>query len=82
MEGTPAIYQGRILSQMDKDNFRAYIYSQDGFKKIVNNWKDYESHMQTGIWFSTLPETQKSAKVEINEHVKKINTQKQAGNKK
>ncbi len=51
MEGNPALYLGRIVS---KENFRAFIYSPDGSKKLVNSWVDFENHMKTGIWFSSL----------------------------
>lgn len=51
MEGKPAIYLGRLVS---KENFRAYIYAADGVQKLVESWEEFESHMQTGLWFSSL----------------------------
>jgi hypothetical protein len=53
MEGTPAVYLGRIVS---KENFRVFIYGQKGLKKCVNSWDEYERHMQTGLWFASIEE--------------------------
>ena len=50
MEGTPAIYLGRIVS---KKYFRTFVYAPDGSKKLVESWDDYEKHMESGLWFST-----------------------------
>ena len=50
MDGVPATYLGRHVS---KEHFRAFIYAPDGQKKLVESWKEFESHMQTGIWFAT-----------------------------
>jgi hypothetical protein len=53
MEGTPAIYLGRLVS---KNNFRAFIYGADGTQRLVESWKEFEAHMQTGLWFATAEE--------------------------
>lgn len=63
MQGTPAVYLGRVVS---KENFRAYIYSPNGSKKLIESWPEFETHMQSGVWFAT-PE---SAKVVTEEKPK------------
>lgn len=50
MDGNPAIYLGRIVP---KHNFRAYIYGSNGRKKLVESWDEFESCMQSGLWFAT-----------------------------
>lgn len=50
MNGTPAIYLGRIV---DKKNFRAFIYGKNGEKKLVESWDEFEANIQTGIWFAS-----------------------------
>jgi hypothetical protein len=72
MEGTPAIYQGRILSDMDRMYFRAYIYDSKGCKKLINSWNEFEHHMETGIWFSSLDDLNKKTNTD---NVKKLNPQ-------
>lgn len=49
MEGTTAIYLGRIVN---KENFRTFIYDSSNNKKLVNSWNEFESHMGSGLWFS------------------------------
>ena len=49
MEGIPHFYNGR---QISTENFRAFIYGADGKQKLVNSWREFEEHMQTGIWFA------------------------------
>lgn len=51
MEGTPAIYLGRIV---EKKNFRAYIYGANGERRLVESWEEFEANMQSGIWFATI----------------------------
>ena len=60
MEGVPAVYLGRIVP---KEGFRTFIYSPDGSQKLVESWDEFESHMETGIWFATPEETQGSKEV-------------------
>lgn len=50
MEGTPAIYLGRIV---EKKNFRAFIYNADGQKRLVESWEEFEANMESGVWFAT-----------------------------
>lgn len=57
MKGTPAIYLGRIV---EKKNFRTFIYGANGERKLVNSWDEFESSMQTGIWFTTIEEAEAS----------------------
>lgn len=51
MEGTPAVYLGRII---EKKHFRAFIYGSNGEKKLVESWDEFEANMQSGIWFATV----------------------------
>lgn len=50
MKGTPAVYLGRIVN---KEKFRAFIYGANGEKKLVKSWDEFESCMQSGLWFAT-----------------------------
>lgn len=65
MEGSPAIYLGRLVS---KENFRAFIYAPDGGQRLVESWEEFEANMQSGVWFAT-PEDAK-ASVEVEEKPK------------
>jgi hypothetical protein len=49
MEGTPALYKGKLVR---KAGFRTFIYAPDGSQKLVNSWEEFEAHMQTGLWFA------------------------------
>jgi hypothetical protein len=51
MEGTPAVYLGRIVK---KENFRAFIYGTNAQKKLIESWDEFEAHMESGVWFATL----------------------------
>jgi hypothetical protein len=51
MKATHAIYLGRMVS---KNNFRAFIYGADGTKRFVKSWAEFETAMQSGIWFATV----------------------------
>lgn len=44
------MYLGRPV---DKAHFRAYIYGANGLEKLVNSWNEFQTHMQTGLWFAT-----------------------------
>ena len=48
------MYLGRPV---DKALFRAYIYGADGATKLVNSWKEYREHMETGLWIPTSGES-------------------------
>ncbi len=60
MEGTPAIYLGRIVS---KDNFRTFIYAPNGGQRLVESWEEFEANMQSGVWFATPEEAQGAVEV-------------------
>lgn len=49
MKGNPAMYLGRVV---DKAHFRVFIYDAEGKQKLIESWDDFESHMQSGIWFA------------------------------
>lgn len=55
MDGKPAIYLGRIVS---KNNFRTYVYGTKGEQKLVESWREYENHMETGLWFASLDDVE------------------------
>lgn len=72
MEGTPAIYLGRIV---DKKYFRAFIYGANGQKRLVESWDEFEANMQSGIWFATVEDAIASKTVAIEEEVKPVKRQ-------
>jgi len=57
MKEAPAIYLGKII---DKKNFRTFIYGPNGEKKLVESWDEFESSMQSGIWFATVEDALKT----------------------
>lgn len=57
MEGTPAIYLGRIV---EKKNFRAFIYGPNGEQRLAESWEEFEANMQSGIWFATKEDAEAS----------------------
>jgi hypothetical protein len=59
MDGTTAIYLGKIV---DKKHFRVFVYSADGQKRLVESWKEFESLMETGLWFASEYEEKKEVK--------------------
>lgn len=70
MEGTPAIYLGRIV---EKKNFRAFIYGPNGEQRLAESWEEFEANMQSGIWFATREDAVASkAPVEDAEPVKPV----------
>ncbi len=50
MQGIARIYKGRPVSE---EGFRAFVYSKDGTRRLVNSWKEFEAHLQTGVWFDS-----------------------------
>jgi len=64
MKGVNAVYRGRIVS---KDNFRAFIYSPQGERKLVESWDVFESHMASGCWFDAPFDIQARVEPEIVE---------------
>ncbi len=54
------IYNGRAIS---KEHFRAFVYGVEGQQKLVKSWDEFQTHMSTGIWFSSKEELEdKTAK--------------------
>lgn len=51
------MYLGRPVA---KEGFRTFIYGPNGTKKLVNSWDEYESHMESGLWFSTIEAAKQS----------------------
>lgn len=68
MEGTPAIYQGRLVS---KENFRAFIYAPGGHQRLVESWDEFEASMQSGLWFATREEVAEASKPKPKPRVRK-----------
>ena len=69
MKEAPAVYKGRIV---EKKNFRTKIYGQNGSKKIVESWEEFEREMASGVWFATLDEAGDTpVKIEKKKPVKK-----------
>ncbi len=67
MDGMVANYLGRIVS---KENFRVFIYSSDGAKKLVNSWDEYQSYIETGLWFATPEDVNEIKPIEIKKKKK------------
>lgn len=63
MEGTPAIYLGRIV---EKKNFRAFIYGPNGEQRLAESWEEFEANMQSGVWFAT-KEDAEASKAPVND---------------
>ncbi len=68
MEGTPAIYLGRIVS---KKNFRTFIFAPGGHQKLVESWDEFEASMQSGLWFATREEIAEPSKPKPRARVRK-----------
>ena len=43
-------YLGRTIP---KAGFRAFVFSFDGEKRLVDSWDDYEAHINSDSWFPT-----------------------------
>lgn len=67
MKGVPAIYLGQIVN---KQHFRTFIYAVGGDKKLVESWDEYEKHMESGLWFSTLEDALSRVPVEKPKRVR------------
>ncbi len=65
MEGTPAMYLGRIV---EKKNFRAFIYGPNGEQRLAESWEEFEANMQSGVWFAS-KEDAEASKVVIDVQV-------------
>ncbi len=62
MSGFLVNYLGNMVP---RDGFRAYVYSVSGDKKLVNSWSEFQSHMQTGIWFAQKQDLREVVEEEI-----------------
>lgn len=63
LSSSDVIYNGK---RINKSGFRTFIYGYDGEKKIVNNWNEYEKHMETGLWFSCKDDVPKKEEEKIS----------------
>lgn len=43
------IYLGRWV---DKDTFRAFVYSKKGEEKLATSYKDFQDLISSGLWFA------------------------------
>lgn len=65
-------YQGRMVK---RHPFRAFIYSLDGKRKLVESYEDFQNALGSGLWFESLDaikslnESQITAKEVIDEIV-------------
>lgn len=56
MQGEMVMYLGRVVA---KEGFRVFIYGAEQLAKLVESWAEYESHISSGVWFSTKEEADK-----------------------
>jgi len=47
---------------VDKQHFRAFVYNEKGEQKLANDYKEFESLMASGIWFSSKPDASSKRK--------------------
>lgn len=55
MKGDSVIYNGR---QVPIAGFRVFVYDKDGNQKLVGSWPAFQVAIASGLWFSTLEESQ------------------------
>lgn len=41
---------------VDKEFFRAFVYDKDGNQKLANSYDEFQSLMDSGVWFASKPE--------------------------
>lgn len=51
-------YDGRMVP---KDNFRAFVYGENGAQKLAESWVHYEGLLATGLWFEQPEQASKKA---------------------
>ncbi len=54
MEAAKALYLGRNI---EKRNFRTYVYGANGEKRLVESWEEFEASIQSGVWFISLDDS-------------------------
>jgi len=42
-----ALFQGKMVP---KANFRTFVYSKKGDKRLANSWDEYQELVSSGIW--------------------------------
>lgn len=52
-------YLGRWV---DKNTFRAFVYSKDGKEKLANSYQEFQELTSSGLWFDTKPVASKERK--------------------
>lgn len=70
------MYDGRIVP---RDNFRTFIYGINSQPKLVNSWSEFQEHIATGLWFSSLGDVPVELPIES---CKEVVTSKPKGRKK
>ena len=56
MHGESVLYQGRLV---EKEFFRAFVYSRDGTTKLANSWDEFLYLIGTGLWHASLEDVKK-----------------------
>lgn len=51
-------YLGRTICG---DNFRTWMYGKNDEKKLVNSWKEYQEHINSGEWYSSKEDLEKES---------------------
>ncbi|CAB4133971.1 hypothetical protein UFOVP265_58 [uncultured Caudovirales phage] len=58
---TSTVEQFQYLGRwVDKSYFRAFVYDKNGQQKLANNYNEFESLTDSGIWFASKPEPEAS----------------------
>jgi len=57
-------YLGRWV---DKHNFRTFIYNEKGDQKLAESYKEYESLISSGIWFSSKEDASQKKRKQKND---------------
>ena len=66
MQGESVLYQGRLV---EKDGFRAFVYSREGTTKLANSWDEFLNLIGTGLWHASLEDVEKIASPTISVRV-------------
>lgn len=60
------VYDNRTIQ---KEGFRAFIYSTNNISKLVNSWEEFERHMESGVWFTNKEDIEAIKNIEVKESV-------------
>jgi len=48
MKNEQVLYDGRLVS---KDGFRAFVYNENGDRRLTNSWDEFQKNIKSGLWF-------------------------------